>query len=76
MLLDLVYSHPQILIKSPQVNAILQPGETKDLEINAFIPKDNLPTDHLVLMFRLRTFEAYIGQPLIAFLRLKDRVQS
>jgi|LauGreDrversion4_2_1035121.scaffolds.fasta_scaffold238455_2 hypothetical protein len=69
--LDLVYSHPQILMKSPPVNYTLKAGESQEIEVNAFIPEENIhTTGHLVMIFRFSNKQFYIGQPIIAFLRL------
>ena len=40
---------------------------------NVFIPADGLATSYLALMFRLRLPNSYIGQPLVAFLRLNPK---
>lgn len=40
---------------------------------NVYIPAEGLPSSYLALMFRLRLPNSYIGQPLVAFLRLNQK---
>ena len=55
---------------------MLRQGETEDIEISLFIPKD-IKEPHQVVMFRLRDTEGIcIGQPLIAFIKVGREDQS
>eukprot|EP00347_Sterkiella_histriomuscorum_P004328 403360863 len=66
-----VYSQPVVLINVKDLQATLKPNETEEIQINLFIPKDIKET-YQIVMFRLRTQDRqYLGQPLIAFIKVK-----
>jgi len=50
---------------------VLKPGDTEDINIDLFIPKD-IKENHQVVMFRLKDKDGnFLGQPLIAFIKVK-----
>lgn len=48
------------------------PGETRDIQVNIFIPHE-IKEDHQIVMFRLRHPQTgYLGQALVGMIRLPE----
>jgi len=58
--LALMFSQPVALIDNQPLNTILQAGESQEITVNIFIPKD-IKEPYQVVMFRLKTGNSYLG---------------
>ncbi|TNV79687.1 hypothetical protein FGO68_gene1735 [Halteria grandinella] len=67
--LVLVYSHPVALVEPQELKCVVKSGDKHDIIVNIFLPK-NIAESHQIVMFRIRDKKEYIGQPLIAFIKI------